>query len=400
MSITIRDCLQLPSLSLGTVVAGRSGLDKIVNAISVVEFDHYIDDLNRENELLITAFYNIKDDVEAQCQAIVEYTKSGDVGIVLFYLDTILKNLDQRVLATADSLHFPIIVMPGANVGLRYSDVISDVMEAVFLDKKKKRANNHTMESPILAILESDLPLLKRICEKQNIDLQSKNTLCFIKINRKYPDPHLSTNPLDNLLTEIHSLYDKYNSRAIADTIEDCIVMLDSHSPDITRDAIIFDELFTLCTHRAPVQSITLFSKVNPASGCKELYKKYCDSISLAEKIYPCKKIFTSVEIDFAYKCYLLIHSLPDETNQYFNLLSPILDDRDEDLLLTLETYLLDADYEIKKTAEFLYLHRNTIQYRLAKIKKLMGFDINKLPGSYDIYLAVSLHRILGTIEF
>ena len=39
MSVTIKDCLQLPSLSLGSVIAGEKGIDSIVNTVSVVEFD-------------------------------------------------------------------------------------------------------------------------------------------------------------------------------------------------------------------------------------------------------------------------------------------------------------------------------------------------------------------------
>ena len=38
MSITIRDCLNLPSFSFGNVVAGKNGLDKIVSSVSVMEF--------------------------------------------------------------------------------------------------------------------------------------------------------------------------------------------------------------------------------------------------------------------------------------------------------------------------------------------------------------------------
>ena len=38
MSITVRDCLFLPTLSLGYVAAGENGLNNIVNRIDVIEF--------------------------------------------------------------------------------------------------------------------------------------------------------------------------------------------------------------------------------------------------------------------------------------------------------------------------------------------------------------------------
>ena len=38
MSITVKDCLFLPTLSLGYVAAGENGLNNIVNRIDVIEF--------------------------------------------------------------------------------------------------------------------------------------------------------------------------------------------------------------------------------------------------------------------------------------------------------------------------------------------------------------------------
>src|SRR5699024_1584812 len=39
----------------------------------------------------------------------------------------------------ADLLDFPIILLPGEDMGLKYSDVINDVMEAVLYDRKSGR---------------------------------------------------------------------------------------------------------------------------------------------------------------------------------------------------------------------------------------------------------------------
>ena len=38
--------------------------------------------------------------------------------------------------------------------------------------------------------------------------------------------------------------------------------------------------------------------------------------------------------------------------------------------MLTLSAYLLDAASELKKASEILFVHRNTVLYRLNKIKK------------------------------
>ena len=136
MSVTISDCLQLPSLSLGHVVAGDKGLDNIVNTVDVIEFILDEDVLPTPNVLFISAFYIIKDNVDAQCQEIFKCKELGSSGIVLFYSDFILHTLDKRVMQIADQLELPIIVLPGNDLGLHYCDVIEEVMEAIFIDRK------------------------------------------------------------------------------------------------------------------------------------------------------------------------------------------------------------------------------------------------------------------------
>lgn len=136
MSITVRDCLNLPSLAAARLVAGHQGLDSIVKTISVIEFDDYKDDFFVPDEIVITSFYSVKNDVEEQCRILEHSKNSGDVAVILFYSDIVMRGIDSRLLDTANRISLPLIVLPEDNITLKYSDVISDVMEAVVLDKQ------------------------------------------------------------------------------------------------------------------------------------------------------------------------------------------------------------------------------------------------------------------------
>lgn len=137
MSITVRDCLNLPSLSAAKLVAGHQGLDSVVSTISVIEFDDYMDDFFVPNEIVITSFYSVKDNIDEQCRILEHSKTSGDVAVILFYSDIIMNGIDSRLLDAANRICLPLIVLPEDNIKLKYSDVISDVMEAVVLDKQK-----------------------------------------------------------------------------------------------------------------------------------------------------------------------------------------------------------------------------------------------------------------------
>ena len=145
MSVTIADILKLPSLQGAKVIAGHSSLDNIVSSISVLESVFDMENppgISRYygHEILLTGFFAFKDDVEKQCDVLRLMQKVGEIGVILFYVGAILKEVDSRLIATADSLNMPLIVMPENRLELRYSDVICEVMEAILNDR---RENSH-----------------------------------------------------------------------------------------------------------------------------------------------------------------------------------------------------------------------------------------------------------------
>ncbi len=92
----------------------------------------------------------------------------------------------------------------------------------------------------------------------------------------------------------------------------------------------------------------------------------------------------------YAYKDYLLskiIEDLPqDRLNEYVNSL--ILDGRneifsDKELLVTGDCFLKN-NLNLSETARELYIHRNTLTYRLDKIERLTGLDVRKFSDAVN----------------
>jgi DNA-binding PucR family transcriptional regulator len=143
MSVTVEDLLSLPSLRNAEVAAGRGGLSRIVSSISVLESIDpgalndalFKNDAFNGGEVVITSFINGRDDVELQCSNIRRLAEGGEVGLILFYVGTIMREIDRRLIELADGLGFPLICMPRNRMDLRYSEVISDVMEAILKDQ-------------------------------------------------------------------------------------------------------------------------------------------------------------------------------------------------------------------------------------------------------------------------
>lgn len=134
MNVTVADCLKLPTLREAQLIAGARGLDRSVSLVSVLEWpdtSHLSDEIIVGNELIISALVAIKDDVAQQCAVLRRLHTLGSAGIVLYYIGVFIPEVDPALIATADELNFPLIVMPFGRMDFRYSDVITDVVEYI-----------------------------------------------------------------------------------------------------------------------------------------------------------------------------------------------------------------------------------------------------------------------------
>lgn len=519
MSITVRDCLKLPSLSLGKVIAGHKGLDSIVTAVSVLEFDDEVDTIMiTPNELLISAFYSMRGDVERQCECIRRARINGDVGLVLFYSEMILGSVDPKLIETANLLNFPIILMPERDMGLKYSDVISDVMEKIFYDRRVNHSfvsstlerlsqtpesmrnlalalryasdyakasfflcserdeiilssfwpgtnssdresvkksliqtgeegisvlknekgtsffrmpftghkqeklvlcavshneilnpeimsqvaeilslftalwnynlNLSTRESVIAALFEGNEELTAYICEKNGLDRSQYNRMRIVKIEEELPESNLK-----QILAQLKVFFAEHKKTVLADFIGRQIVML-YHGEKQPKDNLIESELTEYLEQLESVMVNAVYETENIFEKVTGFLHEFIKVQEEVHRIYPLRRTFRADDIRYVMQVLKVRDSFEEQKIYYTSVLQPILQDGEPELTETLCCYLLDAGAELKTASELLYVHRNTVLYRLNKIKSLLGFDIAKMPQAYDVYMAVSLYRI------
>lgn len=77
------------------------------------------------------------------------------------------------------------------------------------------------------------------------------------------------------------------------------------------------------------------------------------------------------------------------------DILNKLLENHADSLLETLFTYF-EMNGNVSQTAEKLFIHRNTLQYRFRKIKEITGFDIYHIDDLVQLRLAVLQYRYFG----
>jgi purine catabolism regulator len=80
-------------------------------------------------------------------------------------------------------------------------------------------------------------------------------------------------------------------------------------------------------------------------------------------------------------------------------ILGPLLSaETDGELIHTLEAFFANNG-NLTQTAETLYIHRNTLIYRLERINAITGLDLDKPENRLAIQLALHIHRMTGPIR-
>ena len=113
--------------------------------------------------------------------------------------------------------------------------------------------------------------------------------------------------------------------------------------------------------------------------------------------IFPYKRVFTKYELALVSNCMSIQVQGGYIKKNFTELLAGFRkegDNKTRQLLETLETFVLDAGMNSGKTAEFMGIHTNTVQYRLKKINEVLGADITGnrvIPG---LTIALALQRL------
>ncbi|WP_395150477.1 PucR family transcriptional regulator [uncultured Allofournierella sp.] len=136
MSVTVKRALELPSLRQAVVLAGQSCLDRPITGVTVFEPACPSPEPGafEGGELVLTCFSTMVQNPQSQCDALRSLSAAGQSALVLFYVGIVMPEVPQELVQLAQELEFPLLVMP-AQQALRYSEVISDVMEAILLDQ-------------------------------------------------------------------------------------------------------------------------------------------------------------------------------------------------------------------------------------------------------------------------
>lgn len=149
ITVAVKDILNLQSFEEAEVVAGKNGLGRSIQGVSLIEVPES-KDMFKENELYITAFYSIRNNIDLQIATLKKIKNCDAAGIC--YIDMYLKKLEAKVLKFADENDIPIIRVPHH---VHYSTMITSIMRKIIQKKERELFQSYQIKNKILKLFRT-----------------------------------------------------------------------------------------------------------------------------------------------------------------------------------------------------------------------------------------------------
>jgi purine catabolism regulator len=123
VGLAVREVLAAPCLARARVLAGASGLDRVVSRLNIMEVPDILPWV-KPHELLLTTGYPLRDDPEALVKLVADLDDRG-LSALAIKLHRYLDEVPEGLLEEADRRGFPIIEFPE---GVGFDDVLNEVI--------------------------------------------------------------------------------------------------------------------------------------------------------------------------------------------------------------------------------------------------------------------------------
>lgn len=405
LAITVKDVLEIAQSKGCILAAGEERLNRVVRYVDCMEIPN-MEAWMRPNVLYITTGYAYSGTKEGILSLIrsLNDAKAAALAIKSRFIGQYLND----VLELAKNFQFPIIIMPEelAFVELNYA-----VMEALV-----KSQNNDVMK------LQFEKYNRRELNRQFFVDLLADNIVCEEECNHRIGELKWPKSPYRVMLVEIGGV-GKYIKSLSEEKTEEVYEKIEKIIKEILQKekysaVVLSNNSIFPCIIKCDVSElqkeqfeqiqeqiskkmdcdviIGISSEGNSYQKFQEIYQSAMDALEIAKSFEGNKKV---VCIDTAgyWKLLKEISSQPickEYVSKELDALIQYDKENDSNLLETLET-LVNYLGARNLTATKLYLHRNTLMYRIKKIEHLTGYNLSDPDSVLELSLALRLKRFM-----
>jgi hypothetical protein len=382
MAITVFEATKLNTFKNFKLVSGVSGLDNLVEKVGILDWEFFSGMKGQfiKGEFVLTSLLFAKDNAGFILKAVKDLIEDGASGLAIknIYYD----NIPEDVVNYANEKSFPIFIFDNS---VYFEDIITEVM-----DKIRFADNYEILETKIDILVKKNLNhvTVKEIAFEINSSFKEHFLVLYCKKKKYISNVNILTlleRLKRNKNTDIHSAILKYREGILIIFTAEKI-----HEKNIKSNVNSLIERIGINVPEYYIGVSNLYFSLEKLN------------IGINESIFAQKASEVS-DYSFNYfhdiGVYSILMPYIDEIwirNFYNRSIMPIknYDEKYNMELFDTAVKYIENDGKINETANALFLHKNTIRYRINKIKELL--NMGDCEGSFyeQLSIAIKLHKI------
>ncbi|HLR21174.1 MAG TPA: PucR family transcriptional regulator ligand-binding domain-containing protein [Tissierellaceae bacterium] len=384
--VTVKELLALPVLRRLKIVAGYRGLNKRVSSLTVMEVPDITKWL-KGNDFIITSFYAVKDDVQKQIK-LIDKLADLNCSCLAIKLGEFIEELDELIIEKANEKGLVLTVIPQ---DITYIELIVNGMEKILHNRDIEFMIEKYMKDIIFDNYEAYEFIIER-GELLGFKIRESYSLA-ITLTHDDEDTDRYNEELRNLAKKVSKRSDRllnFNHNPVV-TIEgkSSVLFFADDKSDLKNNLKQILNLIKRYINDRELQrtKIGVGSIGKGLEGIKETYYNSIEVLKLIEILDNNDSIFYYDKL----KIYLFMEKVLRMED--YKIFDDICGELSDDLLLTLKTFY-QCNMDIINTSEKLYVHQNTVRYRLKKVKEITGFDTRIFEDNFKLKLFLMCNKI------
>lgn len=378
-----------------TLTAGAQGKNNVVNWIYMLE-DENIIPYFQGGELIVTTGVKQSRNSDWLLLLVQQLHTKGAAGLIV-NTGKFVSRVPHTVIEYCNANHFPLLTMP-------WEIQITKMTQALCLSIIKNQQNNQIHDQAMQdAILHRGNEAEYREILASYYDLEADFTVIAIYAKNRTdqvedPSVLMSWDQIYRLETRLHHFNDemrKYHTRLSWIQHEKGQLAIINHSVEglVTRVSEAILQAYEKVRQTHDVY-LGIGSKITGLSEISKSFERALTAVQMAVRLKKAVVSFDEMGI------FQILLSCKDKSilSSYANKLLEPLDhsgNKREEYLELLECYI-ENDRSLEKTADALFLHRNTVNYRLQKLKELLNSPLKTVEDLFPYYLALLIRDKLS----
>lgn len=265
-------------------------------------------------------------------------------------------------------------------------DKISEVVQ-VAINLWGDKHNEVSEYALVKAIINDESEKMRRLAQLLHIDVSAIQMMWLVYIQDLSEEKRIRE--------ELEEYLSKYYKTAVIQTIDHCIIVLLGNCSYKYNEYEIAAEYIETTSFLSPISEMVYAPRMRNTQDVRRMYQLVNQVGKKVHLIYHHRKLFTAAEIRSMKRAIDLSVQGEEVIEEWMSVIAPVLNDSES--MKTLTTFLLDAKGNPDDCARLLFIHKNTVKYRIKKISELIGYDITLNSEFYDVYLACMIYRLINS---